>query len=170
MAEIIKTYKQSMEEARFIGKKYGDSDRVDGGFGAKWEEWFANGWFDAIDSVIDKNAGAICEDGDAPVGLQRWKDDEPFAYWIGKFTPANTAVPEGFQCKDFPKSTLGVCWVFGEDVFFKEPECGQRLIQEGMDILNDENGACWFFERYAPSRFNEKDEKETLDICYFIKS
>jgi len=171
MAEIIKTYRQSMEASRFIGKKYLDGDRVDGGFGAKWGEWFAKGWFGEIEKQIDKNVKPICEDGGASIGLERWKNGEPFEYWIGMFAPGGTEVPEGFQFKDFPKSELGVCWVYGKDVFFHEQKCGKRLIEEGFEILNDENNACWFFERYAPPRFCEKDEKGniTLDICYFLK-
>ena len=171
MAEITKVYRQSMEAARFIGKKYGDADRVDGGFGAIWNEWLANGWLDVIASQIDNNAQLVCEDSEAPIGLQRWKDDEPFEYWIGIFTPADTVVPEGFQFHDFPKCDLGVCWVYGTDVFFYEPKCGGRLMEKGYDIINDENDACWFFERFAPLRYDVKDEKGnvTLDICYFVK-
>jgi hypothetical protein len=45
MSEIIKTYKQHVPALRFIGKKYGDQDRVNGGFGVKWGEWFSNRWF-----------------------------------------------------------------------------------------------------------------------------
>lgn len=52
MVEIINVYRQSIPAMRFIGKKYGDSDRVDGGFGAKWGEWFGNGWFTAIEKQI----------------------------------------------------------------------------------------------------------------------
>jgi len=44
MPQIIKTYRQSVPAMRFIGKKYGFEDRVDGHFGALWQQWFANGW------------------------------------------------------------------------------------------------------------------------------
>lgn len=54
MAEMIKAYRQSVGDVRFIGKRYGDSDRVDGMFAARWDEWWANGWFEAI----EKQAGA----------------------------------------------------------------------------------------------------------------
>lgn len=30
---------------RFIGIKYGDEDRVNGGFGVQWEEWFEKNRF-----------------------------------------------------------------------------------------------------------------------------
>lgn len=36
MSEIIKVYRQSVPTLRFIGKKYGDSDRVNGTFGKQW--------------------------------------------------------------------------------------------------------------------------------------
>ena len=72
--EIVKTYRQSIPATRFIGKKYGDEDRVNGGFGQQWGEWFQNGWFD----VLEEAAGgaealrALYEDGGATVGLMRW--------------------------------------------------------------------------------------------------
>ena len=171
MAEIIKIYKQSMAVSRFIGKKYGDDDRVDGGFGARWDEWFTNGWFGEIKNQIDKTAKTVCDDGDAPIGLQRWKNGEPFEYWIGIFTPEDTTVPEGYLSRDFPKSELGVCWVYGDDVFFYEPKCGEMLMNNGFEIVNDESDACWFFERCVSPRFTEKDEKGNiiLDICYYVK-
>ncbi|NLN40953.1 MAG: hypothetical protein GX160_03010 [Clostridiales bacterium] len=49
MAEIIKTYRQSVPAMRFIGKKYEDKDRVNGGFAKQWEEWFSNGWFEVLE-------------------------------------------------------------------------------------------------------------------------
>ena len=39
MFSIVKTYRQSIPAMRFIGKKYGDEDRVDGGFGKQWGVW-----------------------------------------------------------------------------------------------------------------------------------
>jgi hypothetical protein len=173
MTEITKVYKQTMEATRFIGKKYGDDDRVGGMFGALWGEWFGNGWFDVIESQIDETAEAVFEDGDAYIGLQRWKDGEPYEYWIGMFTPVGTAVPEGYQFYDFSKGELGVCWVYGkeEEVFCQEQECAKKLAKNGLKIVNDENDACWFFERYACPRFTDADDKGnvTLDICYFVE-
>ena len=40
MAQIIKTYRQSVPAMRFIGKKYEDGDRVNGGFGKQWGDGF----------------------------------------------------------------------------------------------------------------------------------
>lgn len=49
--EIIKSYVQQVPATRFIGKKYGDADRVGGGFGKQWDEWNGNGLFAPIDSA-----------------------------------------------------------------------------------------------------------------------
>ena len=45
MAEIVKCYKEHLPALRLIGKRYTDSDRIGiSSFGAKWGEWFQNGW------------------------------------------------------------------------------------------------------------------------------
>ncbi|MCL2547137.1 MAG: hypothetical protein FWE06_08130 [Oscillospiraceae bacterium] len=166
MAEIIKVYKESMGAKRFIGKKYGDSDRVNGTFGAKWCEWFSNGWFDQIEDQIE---GGLKE-GDGSIGLMRGKDGA-FEYWIGYFTPENTIAPDGFDCIDFPKSELGVCWVYGKDgeVYFHEGACADRLKQEEFDLACGDDS--WCFERYVCPRFTVPDDKGNiiLDICFLLK-
>jgi hypothetical protein len=115
MAEIIKVYRQSIPALRFIGKKYGDNDRVNGTFGSKWNEWWQNGWFDILTKQIGMTFDESHEDGDAYLGLMRWKKNEPFKYWIGMFLPENTTVPDNFNYIDFPESKLGVCWVYGKE-------------------------------------------------------
>ncbi len=171
MPQIIKTYRQSVPAMRFIGKKYGFEDRVDGHFGALWQQWFANGWFEEIERVC--NCKGLYEDSDATIGLMRWKGEEPFQYWIGMFCPPDTEVPEGFLSVDFPAADLGVCWVYGRewDVYGYEMECADSLKKDGFEIIPDEEGAYWFFERYACPRFTTPDEqgKIILDICQYVK-
>ena len=173
MAEIIKAYRQNLPQARFIGRKYGDSDRVNGGFGKQWDEWFANNWFAVIENQAGGKIKELYPDGDAYLGLMRWKTGEPFEYWIGMFLPPETEVPDGFGFIDFPESNLGVCWLHGtmDDVFCKEDQCAARLGEEGFEITADANGAWWFFERYGCPRFTTPDGegKIILDICHFIK-
>ena len=171
MAEITKAYKQSVEAMRFVGKKYGDSDRGScGTFGPKWFEWFDQVWFEIIEKQVVGSLKDSNEDGDAAIGLMRDKDGE-IEYWNGYFTPENTVVPKGFAYIDFPKSNLSVCWVYGEEngVFFKEGKCGERLAQEGFEILTDETHN-WCFERYS-CRYSTPDDKGNviLDICFFVK-
>jgi hypothetical protein len=172
-AEIIKTYKQEVPALRFIGKKYGDKDRIDGMFGKHWGDWHQNGWFGTIENQINGGVKTIYEDGDAYIGLMRWKDGDSFEYWIGMFMPEGTNVPDGYEYHDFPKAILGVCWVYGNEgeVFMQETECGKRLGEEGYKIVTDDYGAYWFFERYGCPRFTTPDEngKITLDICHYIK-
>lgn len=171
MAEVTKVYKQSVPAMRFIGKKYSDEDRVNGGFGAKWEECFEVGLFESIEKLVGEGIPGY-EESDAYVGLMRWKEGEPFQYWIGMFVPENTPVPNGFDYVDFPKSELGVCWVYGyeQEVYGLEEQCSLKLIEEGYEIRTDQFGAYWFFERYVCPRFTipDQDGKIILDICHYI--
>jgi hypothetical protein len=170
--EITKVYRLEVPALRFIGKKYGDKDRVDGLFGKCWEVWFQNGWFGLIEKQFAGDLKNLYEDSDACIGLMRWKDGEPFEYWIGKFMPAGTNIPDGFDYHDFEKASWGVCWLYGKEgeLYMQEGKCVQKLEKEGYKILSDDNGACWFFERYGEPRF-KADEKgnSTLDICHYIE-
>jgi predicted transcriptional regulator YdeE len=172
-AEIIKTYKQEIPALRFIGKKYDDNDRIDGTFGKHWGDWFQNGWFNVIEKQIDGSTKTIYEDGDAYIGLEKCKEGEPFEYWIGMLAPENTSVPEGYVFYDFPKGSLGVCWVCGkeDEVFMQEENCMKKLAEEGYNFLPDENGFQWLFERYERRRYTSPDEKGNiiLDICFYVK-
>ena len=49
------------------------------------------------------------------ISLIRKNDDDSIEYWLGMFIPKGTAVPEGYEMIDFPKSTLGVCAVYGKE-------------------------------------------------------
>ena len=169
MREIIKTYRQSVPALRFIGKKYGDSAH---GYGAMWEEWFEKGWFDIIAKQINGNANDTYEDGDAYIGLLRGNGtvENPMEYWIGMFMPENTDVPEGFGYINFPKSELGVCWVYGKEneLYGNYNQCVETLIDEGFEF-NSDLSLC--FERYVCPRFTTPDEKGNviLDIGFFVK-
>lgn len=170
MPEVVRTYKQKVPALRFIGKQYGDDDRVDGGFGRQWEQWFSNGWFDALEKACPM---ADFEDAGAYIGLMRWKENEPFQYWVGMFFPEGTPVPEGFAAVDFPAATLGVAWLYGREgeVYGMEDLCAESCRGQGMKIIPDQNGAYWFFERYTCPRFTTPDEQGNiiLDICHFVE-
>ena len=173
MTEIRKAYRQKVPGLRFIGKKYGEGDRTNGGFGRQWGEWFQNGWFDTLEKAYGGWLGDIYEDGDGYIGLMRWKEGEPFEYWIGMFLPPDTPVPEGFESLEFPADTLGVCWLYGPEgeLYGKEHLCAARLEQEGYTIARDGQGAFWFFERYVCPRFTTPDAQGNviLDICHYVK-
>lgn len=171
MADIIKTYRQSVPAMRFMGKKYSDEDRVNGAFAVQWAQWFTNGWFDQLQSRFGFEG--LYEDDDATIGLMRWKEGEPFEYWIGVFAPAGTPVPEGFSYVDFPEADLGVTWIYGQEaeLFGKEHECAEKLKEQGYEIISDGEGAYWFFERYVCPRFTTPDEhgQIILDVCHYIR-
>jgi hypothetical protein len=147
MADIIKVYRQTIPAMKFIGKKYGDKDRINGMFGSKWSEWWQNGWFELLEKQMGIPVSEVYEDGNSYLGMMRWKENEPFEYWIGMFLPENTQVPDGFAYRDFSKSILGVCWIYGkqDDVYNNENKCAEKLQEEGMEIIPDEKGALWFF-------------------------
>jgi len=174
--KVVKTYRQSVPATRFIGKQYGDEDRVDGGFGKQWGEWHANGWFDQLENACPK---ADFEDAGAYIGLMRVMENEdhemlePFQYWIGMFFPEGTDVPEGFSFVDFPASDLGVAWLCGKESYIYKQEhlAWERCDKQGIKMIPDEEGAWWFFERYACPRFTAPDKKGKviLDICFFAE-
>lgn len=172
MYEITKTYTQSIPASRFIGIMYSDNDRVNGGFGAQWCDWFENNRFEKLEALITEEFNCSYEDAAAFVGLMRFKEGEPFQYWIGMFLPSGSEVPEGYNFIDMPEDKLGVCWLHGPEgeLYCKEDKCSDRLTQEGYEVKPDEKGAWWFFERYACPRFTTKDEAGhvTLDICHYV--
>ena len=169
MREIINVYEQIVPALRFIGKKYGDS--IDG-FGAMWQEWYKNDWFNIIKGQIDMKTNDIYEDRDAYIGLIGGSGtaENPMEYWIGIFMPENTAVPEGFEFIDFPKCKFGICWVYGKEneLYGDYNQCVEKMIENGFEFDAD---LPWCFERYACPRFTTPDEKGNviLDICFFIK-
>lgn len=173
MHAIVKSYSQFIPETRFIGIKYGDEDRINGGFGCKWGDWFENGRFIKLEKLLNDKFKSEYVDADAYIGLMRWKDGDPFQYWIGMFMPVGTEVPEGYDFIDMPKAKLGVCWLHGleGELYCNEDKCAERLIKDGYEINHDKDGAWWFFERYGCPRFTTKDEegKVILDICHYIK-
>ncbi len=115
----------------------------------------------------------IWENGGAYVGLECRKNGELQQYWIGMFTPEDTEVPQGFEYIDFPKSSLGTCWIYGreEEVHGSVGNCWKALQNEGFEIAVDENGVEMSFENCLCPRFTTPDEKGNviLDYCYFIK-
>ena len=169
MRELIKAYKQNVPAFRFIGKKYGDSAN---GFGDMWRKWFENDWFRIIEQQYDGKIKDIYEDGDAYIGLigGNGTPEKPLEYWIGIFIPENTSVPEGFGYIDFPKSTFGICWVYGKEneLYGNYGQCVDKLADAGFVFDAD---FPWCFERYACPRFTTPDEKGNiiLDIGFFVK-
>ena len=167
MAEIIKVFKEEIPAMRFIGKKYPN-------FGPMWGEWFANGWFNILEEAMGgvENITAIWENGGGYVGLERRADGQPFEYWIGMFTTANTTVPDGFSYVDFSEVNLGTCWIYGkEKEVHNTKTCTGAVFDQGFEIWKYENGGVWSFENCTCPRYTTPDEQGNIimDYCYFIK-
>jgi predicted transcriptional regulator YdeE len=161
MAEIIKTYREPHPAMRLVGKRYTDADRVNGMFGVKWGEWHQNHWFQLLEQL-----GAPDGVESGAVGYMR-DVNGVFEYWIGMFTPAGTAVPDGFSSLDFDAGYLGVCHIFGKesDIYCKEPMCAEHLQASGYTLTG-----CGCMERYIEARFGRPDAEGRiiLDICFFV--
>lgn len=167
MAEIIKTFKESVPAMRFIGKKYPD-------FGGWWGDWFSNGWFDQLEKAMGgvDSIRRIWENGGGYVGLERRCEGQPFEYWIGMFTPADTEVPEGFESVDFPAVGLGTCFIYGNESEVHDTSgCREAVENMGMEIWRDERGGVWSFENCLCPRYTTPDDKGNiiLDYCYYVK-
>lgn len=167
MAEIIKTFREEVPAMRFIGKKYSD-------FGGWWGDWFANGWFDVIENAMGgtEQILKIWENGGGYVGVERRCPDKPFEYWIGMFTPADTAVPEGFEHIDFPAVGLGTCWIYGkESEVHNTSGCAAELEKLGLKMWYDSEGGVWSFENCLCPRFTTPDElgNVIMDYCYYVE-
>lgn len=162
MAEVVRVYKESFPEIRFIGKRYGDADRgADGGFGWKWDEWFQKGYFEPLMALPKESIN-----GDAYIGFMRFTHE--LEYWIGMFFPAGTPVPEGFASIDLPAGDVGICWIYGRDdtgeLYGPQAHemCVAKLEESGWSIQMP----C--FERYVDERFIQPDEKGNVIVDYGI--
>ncbi len=165
MAEIVKVFQENIPTLRFLGKKYDN-------FG-NWGEWFANDWF----GILEKSMGgadkilSIWENGGGYVGVERRAEEQPFEYYIGMFVPENTPIPDGFIAIDFKNLNLGTCWISGkEDEVHDTSACKHKLIEQGMEIWQDDNGGIWSFENCLCPRYTTPDENGNviLDYCYFV--
>ena len=171
--EVTNIYTEQFPALRFIGKRYTNDDRVDGGFGKQWGEWWSNGMFDKL---IEASTNKPFDD--STIGLMTMCGDmSGFTYWIGLFFPAGTETPEGYDFLDLPESKIGVGWICGSEengeIFGGPPHeavC-KRLEEESMgsfrnDIAGEGSDTYCFFERYNCPRFTEKDTNGNVTLDY----
>jgi hypothetical protein len=170
---IVKIYKESLPDLRFVGKRYVDADRVNGSFGAKWGEFHQNGWFD----VLERNITLLPEkyEGGAYLGFMRMFNGA-FEYWIGMFAEANSPVPEGFESIDVPAGEIATAWIYGREdngeIYGMEPHNAsvEKFTKQGWQ-LGDSEPHCYSFERYQCPRFttDDGDGRVILDYCIYLK-
>jgi len=166
MAKIVNVCREHIPAVRFIGKRYTDNDRVDGGFGYLWGEWFQNGWFDKLEAL---NQIEGIENG--YMGFMRCYPD--FDYWIGMLLPPDTEVPEGYSYFNIPAGDVGVCWIQGNEddgsIYNMHGVCLDTLRKKGMgEFKIDETSRAFFFERYNCPRFTSPDKNGNIILDYGI--
>ncbi len=176
--EVTNVYTEQFPALRFIGTRYTNDDRRDGGFGVQWCEWMEDDRFEKL-----KQAAGCAPYDESTIGLMTMRGDMTgFTYWIGLFFPENTGVPENFEYLDLPESTIGVGWVRGSDengeIYGGPPHeavCGElgkiTPCQFRNDIAGEGSDTYCFFERYNCPRFTTRDENGnvTLDYGNYLK-
>jgi hypothetical protein len=171
--QIVNVYREIMPATRFIGIKYTNEDRGEcGGFGERWQWMFSEGHFGTLRALLPENPKEFFHEIDATIGLMRMHADDPFQYWIGMFLPPDTEVPEGFEYINFPRTEIGVAWVYGQspDIFWHCSEAVLALEEYGVEIRANQAGEWWQFERYVCPRFTTPNEygNVILDRAFFI--
>ena len=166
MPKIINVLKEHQPAVRFVGKRYTDADRADGGFGHKWGEWFQNAWFELLEQIGEAKG---IEHG--YMGLMRCCPD--FEYWIGMCLPTGTDVPDGFEYMDLAEGDIGVCWIQAKEgdasIYGMHDQCIEKFRENGMDKYRvDDRGRAFFFERYNSPRFTDRDEQGNIILDYGI--
>ncbi len=168
MTEIVKVFRDEVPAMRFIGKKYP-------GFGPWWGDWFANGWFDEIERAMGGTEAilGIWENGGGYVGLEKRKDGELAAYWIGMFAPPDTPIPEGFESFEVPAGAFATCWIRGpeDEVHGAIPGCEKAVRAAGLILQPDADGYVVCFENGLCPRFTtpDADGNVILDYCFLAE-
>ena len=163
---IIKTYKEKTQALRFIGKRF--SEPFDDSAFDKILEKLDNCRLSYMFDAIEKKSRNI---SDAYISLMRKKDEKTLEYRLGIFTPKGCKVPGGYEAIDFPKSTLGICSVYGKrnSIIHYDAACRKKLAEEGILGGKDKNEK-WFFMRFNWREFYGEDMfgKRILEYCYYI--
>ena len=117
-ARLIKTYKTSTPDAKFIGRCYGDKDKKDDTFSWLWDEWFGKNLFAPLEPLAGD--ADFIEDGDSYFGLCRVTADGAFQYWIGMVVPQTAVTTDGCESFPIPACEAVVNWVYGKepDIYF----------------------------------------------------
>lgn len=164
---LLKTYKVDIPAVKFVGRKYSEEEKKDGTFGRLWSEWFADGWFEPLEALIE-DPGFI-EDGDAYCGMSRIFDDGTWEYWIGMIVPESADVPTGYESFAIPACSAVTNWVYGKepDVYFHC--CLKDMEEQGYVWTAIPSGEHLMTERYVCPRFTDpdKDGNLILDLVYF---
>ena len=116
---IINVHTEDLPALRLIGKRYTDSKE----FPAKWNEWFANGWFEQLQKLC-----VAPENGDAYCGAT---GEDGSCYWIGLLFLPSTPVPDGFEHAEIPAARYAVLALGGK-------KAGELLGEDGITLVLEE--------------------------------
>lgn len=171
MSEIIKVYSETAPRSRFIGIRYGESDRTGGTFAPMWRSWFEHGRFSALEALVTDGWARQNPEAGNYIGLMRVKDGAPFEYWIGMLLPEGTAAPPGYDSLDLPEMNLGVCWVKGKepDIYSQDEKVFEAIQEAGFETEKTEDGYTLLLERYQCPRFTQKDEEGQVILDVLTK-
>jgi len=174
LPRITNAYKEVMPAMRFIGIMYTNDDIGENGtFGHIWREWDKLGHWCKLSNLLTDEGSEYFKYIGSTICLMTngGNEENPFQYWLGRFFPPNTTVPEGFKYIDFKEKPLGVAWVYGKmpDVFFQANQALNTLIEVGVNPTADSGGVWWWFERYVEGRWCPDTEGNyTLDLCFIL--
>lgn len=161
-AQIIKLEKEQMPPARFIGRRYGMEQQVNGSFSHLWASWFAEDLFAPLEALPP-----LAENQDSYVALMRMAENGP-EYWIGMFFPLGTEAPAGYAAADLPAMDYAVAWLYGDEqsgeLYTMHEACVAALEAKGFRTA--EPVCC--FERYVCPRFTTPDQLGKVILDYGI--
>ncbi len=161
MAKIVKTYKEKLPALTLLGRCYGNENRNSmGTFSTKWEEWFANDWFDTVSKCGEPY---LAKDY---VGAMRLNKGV-FEYHIGVLMKTVESIPEGFSAVKLPAADYGVTWIKGKDdaeLYSMHKESMAAFEKAGLTVAND----AWYIERYVCPRFTKPDENGEVILDYLV--
>ena len=162
--EIVKSYIEDCPACRFIGKRYTPTDSINGSYGHKWGEWWANDWFVPLDQLPHMSIV-----GDSTMAAMRVVNGE-LEYWIGFFCPPDTPVPEGSEAIEIGPRRYAVIWKRGDEGSGElsgleaHNLCMAELTRNGWVCREDD----WCFERYNCPRFTVPDADGRVILDYGI--
>ena len=176
-AGITETYRQELPPLRFMGKKFIEplNDNLFKNINTNLDKLRSNSQLDEIEKLAITGIKTLYDGNNAYICLVRKNSDNLLEYLIGIFMPQNSAVPEGYEILDFPKSALAVCRVYGKKdlIINQEKECRKKL--EDANLLNSnaagrDNPQNLFFQRFNWNSFFGEDKfgNRVLEYCFFV--
>ena len=136
--------------------------RLIGRTGTRWADWWAGGWFDALEHH------AVPPFDPDYVDFIRFADGQEEA-WIGMLFPADAPVPEGYGSTLLPAGNYALCYLTGreDDPALYGPAakalCLQAVEEQGRLV-----DPSLTLVRYNCPRFTTPDENGFVTVDYLL--